>query len=124
MAAGTGRRSVGAPLRRLEDRRYLIGRASYIGDLRLPGMLHAVFLRSPHGHARILGIDVEQARRAPGVVEVWSGAEANAVTAPLRMAPPIEGLHPTEMATLPYDKVRFVGDPVACVVLGEHLRGH
>jgi carbon-monoxide dehydrogenase large subunit len=116
MAAPPADRYVGAPLRRLEDRRYLIGRATYVGDLALPGMLHARFVRSPHAHARILRIDAEAARRAPGVVAVWTGAEVNAVTAPLRMAPPIEGLHPTEMATLPTGKVRFVGDPLACVV--------
>jgi carbon-monoxide dehydrogenase large subunit len=103
-------------VRRLEDRRYLIGRASYIGDLVLPGMLHAAFVRSPHAHAHIRDIAVAAARRAPGVVEVWTGAEVNAVTSPLRLAPPIEGLLPTEMATLPSGKVRFVGDPVACVV--------
>ena len=116
MVAQAVERYVGQPLRRLEDRRYLIGRATYVGDLSMPGMLYAAFVRSPHGHARIRRIDVAAARRAPGVVEVWTGAEVNAVTAPLRMAPPIEGLLPTVMATLPEDKVRFVGDPVACVV--------
>ena len=116
MATEVGGRHVGAPLRRLEDRRYLIGAATYVGDLALPGMLHAAFVRSPHAHARISRIDVGPALAAPGVVAVWTGAEVNAVTAPLRLAPPIEGLHPTEMATLPSDKVRFVGDPVACVV--------
>src|SRR5215208_341286 len=109
MIEGVGGRYVGRPLRRLEDRRYLIGRATYVGDVVLPAMFHAAFARSPHAHARIRRIDVEAARRAPGVVAVWTGAEVNAVTAPLRMAPPIEGLLPTEMATLPGDKVRFVG---------------
>jgi carbon-monoxide dehydrogenase large subunit len=107
---------VGRALRRLEDHKFLIGRATYVGDLQLPRMLHAAFVRSPHAHARIRSIDASAALAAPGVVAVWTGADVNAVTAPLRMAPPIEGLRPTQMDTLPVDKVRFVGDPVACVV--------
>src|SRR5919202_1457561 len=116
MTAQAVDRYVGRPMRRLEDRRYLIGRATYVGDVVVAGLLHAVFVRSPHGHARIERIDTSAAQRAPGVVAVWTAAEANAVTAPLRMAPPIDGLLPTEMTTLPADKVRFAGDPLACVV--------
>src|SRR5881396_810585 len=56
------------------------------------------------------------ARRAPGIVAVLTGRDLASVTAPLRIAPPIEGLLPMEMTTLPADKVRFVGDPVACVI--------
>ncbi|MBA3450017.1 MAG: hypothetical protein H0T18_02255, partial [Chloroflexia bacterium] len=70
------------PLRRLEDRRYLMGSAGYVGDLALPGMLHAVFVRSPHAHARIRRVDVERARRESGVAAIWTAAEVNAVTAP------------------------------------------
>ena len=50
------------------------------------------------------------------MVAVVTGAEVNAGPTPLRMAPPIEGLHPVEFTTLPTDKVRFQGDPVVCVV--------
>jgi carbon-monoxide dehydrogenase large subunit len=79
-------------------------------------MLHAAFVRSPHGHARIVGIDVGRARRSTGIAAVLTGQDLTPLTAPLRVAPPIPGLLPMEMTTLPRDKVRFAGDPVACVI--------
>src|SRR5512138_968674 len=107
---------VGAALSPRETKKLVLGRGSYVGDLTAPGMLHAAFVRSPHAHARILRIDTAAARRLPGISAVLTGHDLARVTAPLRIAPPIEGLLPMEMATLPTDKVRFVGDPVACVV--------
>src|SRR5947209_8045120 len=107
---------VGAALSPRETKKLVLGRGSYIGDLTAPGLLHAAFVRSPHAHARILGIDVNAARRQPGIVAVLTGHDLARVTAPLRIAPPIDGLLPMEMSTLPVDKVRFVGDPVACVI--------
>src|SRR2546422_3179117 len=107
---------VGAALSPRETRKLCLGRGSYIGDLTAPGLLHAAFVRSTHPHARIRRLDVEAARRAPGVVTVLTGADLARMTSPLRIAPPIEGLLPMEMPTLPTDKVRFVGDLVACVI--------
>src|SRR5262247_3664994 len=107
---------VGAALSPRETKKLVLGRGSYVGDLAAPGMLHAAFVRSPHAHARILRIDAEAARRQPGIVAVLTGHDLARVTAPLRIAPPIEGLVPMEMTTLPTDKVRFVGDLVACVI--------
>jgi carbon-monoxide dehydrogenase large subunit len=107
---------VGAALSPRETKKLVLGRGSYIGDLTVPGLLHAAFVRSPHAHARIRRIDVDAARRQPGIVAVLTGHDLARVTAPLRIAPPIEGLLPMEMATLPVDKARFVGDPVACVI--------
>src|SRR2546426_2228903 len=107
---------VGAALSPRETKKLVIGRGSYVGDLTVPGLLHAAFVRSPHAHARIRRIDVDAARRQPGIVAVLTGHDLARVTAPLRIAPPIEGLLPMEMPTLPMDKVRFVGDPVACVI--------
>lgn len=109
-------KGIGAPLLRKEDYRFLIGRGRYLDDVIVPGALHAHFVRSPHAHANIRSIDIEQARQAPGVVVVVTGRELAEWTTPLRMAPPIEGLKPVEMTTLPIDKVRFVGDPVVCIV--------
>ena len=109
-------RSIGQPLPRKEDRRLLTGQGRYLDDIELPGALHAAFVRSPHAHARIRQVDAAAARTAPGVVAVVTGRELAEWTAGLRMAPPIAGLQPTEMTTLPVDKVRFHGDPVACVV--------
>src|SRR5438105_4348502 len=107
---------VGAALSPRETRKLCLGRGSYVGDLTAPGLLHVAFVRSPHAHARLGRIDIAAARRAPGIVAVLTGNDLARMTAPLRIAPPIEGLLPMEMPTLPTDKVRFVGDPVACVI--------
>jgi carbon-monoxide dehydrogenase large subunit len=107
---------IGRPLLRREDRRFLTGRGRFLDDVAIPGALHAHFLRSPHPHARIVSINSDAARRLPGVHAVATGRELAEWTTPLRLAPPIEGLLPVECTTLPIDKVRFVGDPVACIV--------
>jgi aerobic carbon-monoxide dehydrogenase large subunit len=109
-------RQIGKPLARTEDYRLLTGQGRYLDDIAVPGALHACFVRSPYAHARILSIDAAKARAMPGVVVVVSAAELMQWTTTQRMAPPIEGLQPTEMSTLPRDKVRFQGDPVACIV--------
>jgi carbon-monoxide dehydrogenase large subunit len=113
---------VGAALSPRETRKLVLGRGSYVGDLTPPGLLHAAFVRSPHAHARIARVDVEAARRAPGIAAVLTGHDLARVTAPLRIAPPIDGLLPMEMATLPTDRVRFVGDPVVCVIGDDRYR--
>jgi carbon-monoxide dehydrogenase large subunit len=107
---------IGQPLLRKEDYRLLTGQGRYLDDIAVPGLLHACFVRSPYAHARIRSIDVEQARAMPGIVAVVGAAELTQWTTTLRMAPPIEGLQPTEITTLPVDKVRFQGDPVVCIV--------
>lgn len=109
-------RHIGTHQPRKEDQRLLTGRGRYVDDIEVPGALHACFVRSPHAHARILAIDSAAAQALPGVVAVVTGKDLAAWTTRLRMAPPIEGLQPMEMDTLPTDKVRFQGDPVACVV--------
>src|SRR5438552_1942339 len=113
---------VGAALSPRETRKLVLGRGAYIGDLTVPGLLHAAFVRSPHAHARIARIEAAAARRSPGVAAVLTGHDLARVTAPLRIAPPIEGLLPMEMTTLPTDTVRFVGDPVACVIGEDRYR--
>ena len=107
---------VGTAMPARESRKLVLGRGGYVGDLRVPHMLHAAFVRSPYAHARIVRIDIAAALAAPGVEAVLTGRDLAEMTLPLRMAPPIEGLVPMEMATLPIDKVCFVGDPVACVI--------
>ena len=107
---------VGAALSPRESKKLVLGRGCYVGDLTMPGLLHAAFVRSPHAHARIVRIDADAARRRPGIAAVLTGSDLARVTAPLKIAPPIEGLLPMEMSTLPTDKVRFAGDLVACVI--------
>src|SRR3989442_173967 len=109
-------RYVGAALSPREARKLVLGRGSSVGDLTAPAMLHAAFVRSPYAHARLRRVDIDAARRAPGIAAVLTGNDLACMTASLRIAPPIEGLLPMEMPTLPTDKVRFVGDLVACLI--------
>ena len=109
---------IGDSPRRREDQRFLTGRGRYLDDLVFPGALVARFVRSPHAHARILGIDADVARTMPGIELVATGADFAQWTSPLRMAPPIDGLKPVTTETMPSRKIRFDGDLVACVVAG------
>src|SRR5262245_53262587 len=68
-------RYVGQSLARREDRRLLTGSGQFIADLVLPGMLHAVFVRSQVAHARIRKVEVSRAAAAPGIAYVLTGAE-------------------------------------------------
>src|SRR6516225_10601312 len=68
---------VGRPMKRVEDPRLLKGIVTYTDDLRLPGMLHAMILRSPHAHAHVRRIDTAAAAAMPGVVSVLTGRDLN-----------------------------------------------
>ena len=68
-------RFVGRSVPRREDRRLLTGRGQFVADLKLPDMLHAVFVRSQVAHARIRSVDRRARRRQPGVVYALTGAE-------------------------------------------------
>ncbi len=109
-------RYVGARVQRREDPRLLTGHGVYIDDVRLPGMLHAAFARSPLAHARITSVDVERARALPGVVAVWTGPELNGDTVgPLWDYSSKHFAFPVVYALVD-GEVCFVGDPVAIVV--------
>ena len=60
----------GQSIKRFEDHRLLTGQSSYVDDMTRPGMLHALIIRSPHGHARIRSIDPSAALALPGVAAV------------------------------------------------------
>ncbi|MGB0084670.1 MAG: xanthine dehydrogenase family protein molybdopterin-binding subunit [Rhodomicrobiaceae bacterium] len=109
-------RQIGRPLPRKEDYRLLTGQGRYLDDIVVPGALHAHFVRSPHAHARIRSIDTSKALAMPGVITAVSATELMEWTTTLRMAPPIEGLQPTEITTLPADKARFQGDLIVCII--------
>jgi carbon-monoxide dehydrogenase large subunit len=119
MAEIVAERYTGASIKRSEDPRILTGAGRYVDDIKLPGMLHAAFVRSPLAHGRVLSVDVSAARALPGVVAALTGAELEAMTVP---APdPLLALFssggPTpEFTLLATDKVRFMGDPVAIVI--------
>lgn len=116
MDAKPGFEHIGRAIPRREDYRFLTGQGHYVDDIEVPGCLHACFVRTPHAHARIVGIEAQDALSMPGVIGVYSGAQLAELTTSLRMAPPIDGLKPMEMTTLPIDVVRFQGDLVACVI--------
>lgn len=120
---------IGASLRRREDRRLLTGRGQFVDDLKLPGLLHAVVLRSPHAHARIEAIDVVEAASMPGVEAVLTGQDvAELGTLPTRLwasvAPAIQSWLQPELRfdnqpLLALDRARHVGEPVAIVVASD-----
>jgi aerobic carbon-monoxide dehydrogenase large subunit len=119
MTAIAAERYTGASIKRSEDPRILTGAGRYVDDIKLPGMLHAAFARSPLAHARVLSVDVSAARALPGVVAVLTGADLDAMTvpAPDPLLALLGGAGPTpEFTLLATDKVRLVGDPVAIVV--------
>ena len=111
---------IGAPVRRAEDIRFLTGRATFIDDVKLPGMLHAAVLRSPHAHARILAVDAADALKLPGVACVLTFADlpAGVKPIPLRMYA-LEGLDRFLQYPLARNKVAYVGEPVALAVAAD-----
>jgi carbon-monoxide dehydrogenase large subunit len=113
-AAGFNGRWVGAAVPRKEDRRMLLGRGRFTGDIVRPGMLHAAFVRSPHAHAVVGAIDDSAARQAPGVAGLFTAASLGHpyLLAMLER----EEFVPTRMPILAGDRARFVGEPVAMVV--------
>jgi len=119
MAGIVAERYTGASIKRSEDPRILTGSGRYVDDIKLPGMLHAAFVRSPLAHARVLAVDVSAARALPGVVAVLTGADLEAMTVPGQdplFAMMGAGGPMPEYSLLATDTVRFVGDPVAIVV--------
>jgi CO/xanthine dehydrogenase Mo-binding subunit len=111
---------VGRPLARREDERVLRGRARYVDDIELDGMAHAAFVRSPHAHALVGGIDADAARSAPGVQALFTAADLGHPSL-LAMLERDEFV-PTPMPILAGDRVRFVGEPVAIVVADDDYR--
>jgi carbon-monoxide dehydrogenase large subunit len=114
-------RFFGQPMKRLEDPRLLRGDALFIDDITVPRMVHAAFLRSPHAHARIVGLDLSAARRRKGVVAIFSAADLGDYWRPAPLVvppPPIAGIVFNERTQLPLakDLVRHVGEPVALVL--------
>ncbi|MGD9765248.1 MAG: xanthine dehydrogenase family protein molybdopterin-binding subunit, partial [Candidatus Binatia bacterium] len=112
---------IGASVTRVEDPRFLRGRATYVDDLRLPGTLHIAFARSAHAHARIKRIDASAALAMSGVHRVLTGADVAGRIKPLgypfrpEIFPP-SIFKQSEWPCLALGKVRHVGEPVALVV--------
>jgi carbon-monoxide dehydrogenase large subunit len=114
-----GAKLFGARVKRLEDPALLAGRGRFVDDVKLPGVLHACFVRSPHAHARLHGIDTKPAMGIPGVHTVLT---ADDLPEPMR-SKPMPMLLPNPVITvartqtvLARDEVHYVGQPVAVVI--------
>jgi len=117
-----GVEGIGASVVRKEDKRFITGKGRYVDDIKLLGMTHAHFVRSPHAHAKVKGIDSSAAMKMPGVVAVLTGSEL--------VADKIGNLicgwaitskdgSPMKMGAWPAmapETVRFVGQAVAVVI--------
>ncbi len=114
---------VGDRYPRKEDPRLLTGRGRYVGDITLPGMLHAVLLRSPHAHARILRVDTGRARKHPAVVDVVTFGDLGVAGRELSIVPPHRELRGHNFCPLADGRVRFVGEAVAAVVAQSRYAG-
>jgi carbon-monoxide dehydrogenase large subunit len=111
-------RIFGSAIRRREDPRLITGTATYTDDITLPGLVHAVMLRSPHAHARIQRIDTSRAAEAPGVLAVYTGQDTAGALKPMPCAwlIPNSDLKVAEYPCIATEVVRYVGDIVAVVV--------
>ena len=115
---------IGASITRKEDERFLTGRATFADDVKLPGMLHAAFVRSPHAHARIVAIDSTAALAIPGVVAIFTYEDIAGLAKPIPVRLyPLPSLEPFLQYPLAQDKVRYVGDPVAIVIADSRYVG-
>ncbi|MBZ5608868.1 MAG: xanthine dehydrogenase family protein molybdopterin-binding subunit [Acidobacteriia bacterium] len=106
---------VGKRIRRREDPRLITGTATYVDDIQMPGMHHAVIVRSPHGAARIKRINIKKAQELPGVAAVFIGKDTEKV-GPVPCGASLPGLRVPHHHILAIDRVYFVGHPVAVVV--------
>ena len=111
---------IGQPIRRKEDPRLLTGKGQYVADLNFPNQTYSTFLRSSHAHARIVKINIENAKSAPGIIAIYLGVdleeyhlEGLPVSFMPENAPP--GYQP-KFELLARDTVRYVGESIAMVI--------
>jgi carbon-monoxide dehydrogenase large subunit len=113
---------IGQPVPRTEDPRLLRGEGRYTDDVKLPGQAYAVFVRSRHAHGVIRGIAADEARAMPGVLAIYTGADLDAAGfGTLKCMLPANNrdgtpMHQPAWPALATDRVRYLGDALACVV--------
>lgn len=108
---------VGSRIRRKEDPRLITGSSTYVDDVRLPGTLHLVFVRSIYAHARIDRIEVAKAQSMPGVIAIITGKEMDEYIESLSGAPTPNADTP-RAEVLATDTVRHLGQPLVAVIAG------
>ncbi len=112
----------GQPVRRLEDDRLITGHGQYSDDIALPDTAHMVLLRSPHAHAKLLSVDTADAKKAPGVIGVYTHKdidEAGIKPIPCAAVMPHKDGSPMVVPpryALARDRVFHMGEPIAAVV--------
>jgi carbon-monoxide dehydrogenase large subunit len=117
-----GVEGIGARVARKEDKRFITGAGRFVDDMVVPGMKHAVFVRSPYAHAEIKNIDVSQAQAMPGVIGVLTGKElkadgiGNLICGWMIHSKDGSPMKMGAWSPLAVDRVRYVGDAVVVVV--------
>lgn len=117
-----GVEGIGARVARKEDKRFLTGKGRYVDDMKVPGMKYAVFVRSPHAHAKIKSIDVSAAKDMPGVIDVLEGRAmkedgvGSLICGWMIHSKDGSPMNMGDWRPLAYETVRYVGDAVAVVV--------
>ncbi len=110
---------IGASVKRKEDYRFLTGNGTYTDDINRPGQAHGHFVRSPHAHAKIKGIDSAAALASPGVIAVFTGDDLTADGVggiPCGFSPTPGPMNEPPRPALAHGAVRFVGDALAIVI--------
>ena len=106
----------GSSIKRREDPKLITGQGNYVDDIKLVGMLHVVFVRSPHAHANIRGIETSKAEALEGVVAIFTGAQLQEDLGELILGWIVPDQKQTTHPPMAFDRVRFVGEAVAVVV--------
>jgi carbon-monoxide dehydrogenase large subunit len=112
--APTERGWIGRSVPRLEDRRLLTGAARFVADLELPGMLEMHVVRSPHAHARLVGVDASAL--GDRVVDFLRAADLPAPASAISIISLLPGMQDDSFPTLPRDTIHYVGQPIAGLV--------
>ncbi len=108
---------IGRSVPRPSVRKLVQGRATYTGDVTLPRMVHAVFVRSPHAHARIVAIDTAKAASMPGVIRIFTGSDLAAVCAPwVATLAHLKGMKSAPQYPLPLERATWQGEAVVAIV--------
>ncbi len=108
---------IGRSVPRPNLQRLTQGRAQYVSDVTLPRMAHAAFVRSPHAHATIVGIDTAAAKKAPGVIAVVTGAElAKVITPWVGVLTHLKGIKSAPQHAIAVERACWVGEAVCAVV--------
>ncbi|MDK1493444.1 xanthine dehydrogenase family protein molybdopterin-binding subunit [Sinorhizobium sp. 7-81] len=117
-----GVEGIGARVARKEDKRFLTGKGRYTDDMSVPGMKYAIFVRSPHAHAKIRSIDATAAKEMPGVIDVLDGRQltadgiGNLICGWMIHSKDGSPMKMGAWRPLADQTVRYVGDAVAVVV--------